>query len=182
MLSALPIVFIIGALNRIADMIADDGLRLSRRVGYAMGTLYGFLIAYVITQFPVLAELGVAVLLSVLITGKIDHPAHYMGIASLLFFLAVFGISPLNMTLLIVFALGAALDEAGNHLADIGKLKGPLGKFFRFRFTMEALTLAVSIYTGNIIYFLAMVAYDAGFTYVFPDRVRRKLLIVCGQG
>ena len=182
MLLAIPIVFITGALNRIADMIADDGLRLNQYAGYSIGALYGFLIAYVIMRFPVLAELGVAILLSVLITGKIDHPAHYLGIASFMFFLAVFGFSPLNITLLIVFVLGAALDEAGNHLSDIGKLKGPLGTFFRFRFTLEVLTLSVSIYTGNIIYFLAMVAYDAGFTYMFPDRVRRKLLIACGQG
>ncbi len=181
MLLAIPMVFITGVLNRIADMIADDGLMLDKHAGYAIGILYGFLIACIITQFPVLAELGLAVILSVLITGKIDHPAHYLGIASFLFFLAVFGFGPLNIALLLVFVLGAALDEAGNQLSDKGKLKGMHGAFFRFRLTMEALTLAVSAYTGNIFYFLAMLAYDAGFTYVFPRRVRRKLIIACGQ-
>lgn len=182
MILELPVVFIIGALNRIADMIADDGLLLGRFAGHAMGALYGFLIAYVITQFPVLAELGVAILLSLLVTGKIDHPAHKIGIASSLFFLAIIGFGPLDMALLLAFVLGAALDEAGNHMADAGKLRGPLGAFFRFRLAMEVMTLAVSAYTGNPIYFLAMVAYDAGFTYLFPDRVRRKLLIAFGQG
>jgi hypothetical protein len=180
MLLALPMVFIIGVLSRIADMIADDGLRLSRYAGYAIGALYGFLIAYLVTQFPILAELGVAILLSVLITGKIEHPVHYLGIASLLFFMAVFGIGPLNIALLLVFVLGAALDEAGNLMADKGKIRGAPGAFFRFRLTMEALTLTVSVYTGNVMFFLAMVAYDAGFTYVFPDRIRRKLISVSG--
>ena len=173
---AIPIVFAAGVLNRIADMAADDGLELGRYPGYAVGALYGFLIAYAITQFPMLAELGIAVLISVLIAGKIDHPAHYVGIASVVFFTAIFGIGPLNPALLVIFVIGGALDEAGNHMADIRRIRGALGTFFRYRLAMEAFTLAISLLTGNHILFLAMVAYDAGFSYLFPDMVRRKLL------
>ncbi len=176
----LPIVFSLGVLNRIADMIADEGLRLSRLIGYPLSIAYGFLIAYVITAYPVLAELGVAILLSVILTGKIDHPTHYMGIGSMIFFVAIMGISPLNPALLILFILGAAIDEAGNNLADDKKVKGVAGKFFRLRLTMEVLTLAISLATGLWAFFIAMLAYDAGFSYVFPDRVRRKLISVCG--
>ena len=181
MLLSLPIAFIIGVLNRIADMVADDGLKLGRYLGWAVGIAYGSLIAYVITQFPLLAELGLAVLLSVLVTGKIDHPVHYMGIASFLFFMAAFGIGPINIALLLVFTVGGAIDEAGNSLTDKRRVPGALRTFFRYRFTMEAVTLVVSAATGIWMLFLAMVSYDAGFTYLFPDSVRRKLLSVCGQ-
>jgi hypothetical protein len=175
-----PIVFIIGFLNRIADMVSDDGLKLNRPLAYFAGILYGFLIAYVITAYPVLAELGMAIILSVILTGKIDHPVHYLGLGSMLFFLVIYGISPINITLLIVFIVGAGIDEFGNGLADRKRIKGILGTFFHYRLTMEVLTFMVSIVTGFWIFFLAMISYDAGFSYAFPERVKRKLISICG--
>lgn len=181
MLVAILTVFTIGILTRIADMIADDGLKLNRYLGYSIGTLYGFLIAYVITQYPLLAEMGIAVILAVVFTMKIDHPVHGAGIISMLVFLFIYGMGPINLMLLSVFLIGGALDEIGNHFSDKGKLKGIFGRFFKLRLTMEAVTFGVSVYTGNWIIFLAMVSYDIGFTYLFPGSVRRKLIRFAGQ-
>jgi len=182
MLVLTTLAFLTGILNRIADMVADDGLNLNKYLACGIGILYGFLIAHVITAYPVLAELGMAVMLSVIMAGKIDHPVHQLGIASLLFLLLVNGIAPINLVLLVIFIFGAALDEAGNCLADKKKVSGILGAFFRYRLTMEVITFAISFFTGSWIIFIAMVSYDAGFTYIFPARARRKLISICGQG
>ena len=181
MLLSISMVFAIGALNRIADMVADEGLRLNRYAGYAVGALYGFLISYVVCRFPVLVELGMAMMLSVIVTGKIDHPVHHIGVASFLLSIAILGLPSLNPALLVAFVIGGVIDEAGSDLSDKGRLKGIAGAFFRYRLTMEALTLAVSAYTGNAMYFVVMLAYDAGFTFIFTESLRRKLLIAFGQ-
>jgi len=176
MIVILLAVFAAGVLTRIADTAADDGLNLNKYLGYAIGALYGFLIAYVITQYPVLAELAVAVLLSVIVTGKIDNPIHYMGIGAAIFFLALYGLAPLNLALLAVFIAGGIADEAGNYLSDKGRLGGIAGYFFRYRMAMEAVTFTLSACTGNWIFFLAMLSYDTGYTYIFPAAARRKLI------
>jgi len=180
MLQVLAIVFFAGVMNRITDMMADEGLKLNRYLGCVIGLLYGFLLAYVITHNPVLAELGIAVLLSLLITGKIDRPVHYLGITSMIFFIAIYGINPLNIFWLLIFVLGSVLDEAGNYLADQKKIKGAVRNFFHLRLTMEVITFAVSVFTGFWILFIAMVCYDTGFIYIFPDRLRRKLISLGG--
>jgi hypothetical protein len=181
MLEALLLVFAAGVLTRVADMAADDGLMLNRCLGFITGILYGFLAAFVITQYPLLGELGVAVMVAVLFTSKIDHPVHAAGAATMLLFISIYGIGPLDLALLAVFILGGIADELGNHFSDKGKLKGALGRFFGLRLTMEAVAFAVSFYTGNWILFFAMLAYDAGFTYIFPDAVKAKLIRFAGQ-
>jgi hypothetical protein len=174
----LPLLFMTGVLTRIADMIADDGLKLNRYVSYATGIAYGFLIAYVIRTNPALAELGIAVILSVIITGKIDHPVHCLGVSSMLFFLAIYGINPLNPALLVIFILGAAADELGNNLADENRIRGGFGHFLRLKLTMEAVAFLASAFTGLWIIFLAILIYDAGYTYIFTPGVRRRLLSI----
>ncbi len=180
MIDALLLVFSIGALTRIADMIADDGLKLNRYMGYFIGILYGFLIAYVITRYPLLAELGIGVILAVVLTMKIDHPVHGAGIIAMLFPLFIYGMGPINIVILSAFFIGGAVDEIGDYFSGKRKIKGLLGSLFRLRLTMEAVTFAFSVYTGNWIFFLAMLAYDTGFTYIFPEHVRRKLIRLAG--
>jgi len=181
MLEAVLLVFSAGVLTRIADMAADDGLKLSRYTGYATGALYGFLIAYAITHYPLLAELGIAVIAAVLITSKIDHPVHAAGLATAIIFFTVYGIGPLSVPLLAFFMISGALDELGNNLSDSGRIHGLISRFFKYRLTMELAAFTVSCMTGNWMVFLAMVSYDAGFTYAFPASFRTKLIRLSRQ-
>ena len=95
--------FVVGILTRIADMAADDGLKLNKFLVYATGALYGLLIAYIITQHPVLAELGIAVLLAV-----IFHPAEQDILAALETVQNNLHITP---QVLIWFQPGSLVDE-----------------------------------------------------------------------
>lgn len=180
MIDAILMVFTIGVLTRIADMTGDEGLNLNRYARYMVGVAYGFLTAHVIASHPLLAPIGLAVMLSVLLAGKIDSRIHLMGLGSFLFFTAVYGLGPVDLTLMLIFIAGAALDETGNSLSDTGKLRGPAGRFFRYRLTLEVTTFLVGAFTGVWLFFLAILSYDTGFTYVFPERVRKKLISLSG--
>jgi hypothetical protein len=174
---AMLLAFLTGILSRIADMVADEGLKMNRFISLSLGIIYGFLIAFIIGRYPILSEMGLAIFLSVLLSGKIDHPVHYAGLVS--FFMStffIFGFSYMNFLFFVVFMIGGAVDELGNALADRKKLKGIIGTFFSFRLTMEVLTLGLSVYTGEWIFFLAMLSFDSGFTYIFPDRFRSFLI------
>jgi hypothetical protein len=181
MWQVVPLVFAAGVLSRVTDMAADDGLRLDRRLVLSAGALYGIIAGYVVASFPALAELGVAVLISVLAAGKIDHPGHRVGVIAMLAAIALLGMGPLSLPLLALFVAGGALDELGNGLADSGRLDGVLGRFFRLRLTLDLLALAASAVTGSWLLLAAALAYDAGFTYAFPDRFKRKLISFMGQ-
>jgi len=182
MLEVLPVVFLTGFLNRIADMVADDGMKLNMNVAYIAGILYGFLIAYTITHYPLLAPLGLAVVLSVLMTGKIDHPVHYLGISSMLFFSAFFGFFRTDMAVLVFFIAAAAIDEIGNGLSDRKRIRGIAGEFFRLRLTLDAAAFFISLASGSWIIFLSIIAYDLGFTYIFTRGVRSRLINITRQG
>ena len=179
MLEVLPLVFFIGVVNRIADMIADDGLKLNRYLGYSLGITYGIIIAYVLTHYAVLAPLGLAIILSVMFTGKIDHKVHYFGIGTFILFMALWGIGAVDPVLIAVFVAAGLLDEIGNDHADRNG-KGLFSRFFMLRLTMEMFALLVSAYTGQWIILVSIFFYDLGFTYIFPRRVRKKLLEIAG--
>jgi len=177
MWTAFLLVFITGILNRIADMVADDGLKLSNNYSYPIGAVYGLLIAYTISIYPVLAPLAIAVLLSCVFTGKIDSEVHYLGIGTFLFFIYIFGLPPVQLLIFIGFLAAGILDETGNRFADEKRFRGALGWFFGLRLTMEVSAFLISLITGEWIFFLAIVFYDLGFTYIFAGRrFGRKIL------
>jgi hypothetical protein len=175
MLEIIALVFFAGVLTRIADMVADDNLRIGH-FSYLAGAAYGFMAALAMFFEGALSELVIAVMLAVVISREIDHPVHYTALATFIITMLFFGIPSVNMILVAVFIFTGIADEMLNNLADRGKIKGVVGRFFGYRLTMEIVTFAISAYTGVWILFFAMLAYDAGFTYVFPEPVRRKLL------
>jgi len=163
---ALLLSFLIGVLTRIADMVSDDGLRMNRALAHAAGAAYGLLIAAMIHMFPVLAPLGLAILLSCIFTGKIDSTVHYAGLGAFVLSAALLGFVMPDPFLLAAFLAAGLADEIGNGLADRSRIRGPLASFFSLRLTMEAAALLASAYTGAWIYIASMLSYDLGFTYI----------------
>ena len=181
MIEILLMIFSAGILTRIADMIADDGLALGKISGYIIGALYGLIAGYVMVTEPAISELVIAVMLAVIITGKIDHPVHYTAVTSMIMTLVFFGLAPVNIILLCTFLLVGVFDEVMNGLSDRKMVKGIAGRFFGYRLSMEAAAFAVSVFTGQWIILFAIIAYDAGFTYMFPDIVKCKLIRLSKQ-
>jgi len=167
------LVFLTGLLNKLADLVADDGLKLKKCIFYPIGPIYGFLIAYIITTYPVFAPLGMAIMLSCIIAGKIDSKVHYVGIGTFFFFIYLFGLPAINLPIFAAFFCAGLIDEIGNYYADKGKFRGMIHSFFHYRRTTDVAAVLVSALTGLWIYLLAVICYDVGYVYIFQvkDRV-----------
>ncbi len=170
----LPVVFIIGILTKLADLIADDGIEIRWIFSYAIGVVYGILIAYILTTHPVLAPIGLAAVLAVLLTKKIDRKPHNIGIASTFLFLAVWGLPRIDILMTAVFLTAGLIDEIGNDRADSGRIKGSLKKLFDYRLVFELTAFSVSLVTGEWIIFLGILSFDIG--YLLTKRIGKKFV------
>jgi hypothetical protein len=162
-LLALLFIFLAGILTKFADMIADEGLQIRKIFSYAVGIVYGMLIAYVLVTHPLLAPLGMAVVLSVLLAEKIDRKPHNIGIASMFLFLAIWGFPQIDMVLIAVFLAASLLDEAVSDLADRKRIKGIAGKIAEYRPVLEITAFLVSLITWQWIIFIGMLSFDVGY-------------------
>ncbi len=156
------LVFAAGFLTKLSDHFADDTKRKTC-LGHITGIIYGILIAWIIAGYPALAPLGIAVILSVVFTKKIDHPIHFLGMGLFILTIGFLGLPPVDMAALLFFLAGGLIDEKGNDLYDKGEIGGIAGRFFEYRITMEVFTLAYSAVTGLWIVFISMLIFDIGY-------------------
>jgi hypothetical protein len=162
-------VFAIGVLTKFADLIADDGIEVRRVFSYAIGAVYGILIAYILVTHPFLAPMSLAAVLAVLMTKKIDRRPHNIGIAAMFLFLAIWGLPRIDIFLAAIFLAAGVADEIGNDMADSGKIKGHMKKIFEYRLVFEATAFCVSLATGEWIMFLGMLSFDTG--YIMTNKI-----------
>lgn len=159
-------VFAIGVLAKLADLIADDGLKVRNVFSYAIGISYGILIAYVLVANPFLAAIGMATVVAVTVSGKIDKHPHFIGMAAMFLLVANWGLPKIDMILVAVFLAAGIADEIGNDMSDNGKIKGRMKKVFGYRLTMEVTAFCASLATGEWVMFLGMVSFDLGYVMV----------------
>ncbi len=162
-MSAFLIAFLIGFFTKFTDLMVDDGLKIANHLELFTGFIYGALISIIIAIYPLLAPLAIAIVISLIFTRKIDHPAHYTGIGTMILFSSIFGISPVNITYLVIFLVAGSIDEIANDLADKGKIKGRLNTFFSFRLTLEVTTFLVSLITNVWIMFFGLLSFDVSY-------------------
>jgi hypothetical protein len=177
MIYAILLLFAAGFLVKLSDMFSDGKAgkkNLTHYASHVSGILYGIISGYVIVTYPVLAPLGVAVMLSVLFTKKIDHPVHFLGIGSSVIVFSFLGLPKVELIPLVFFLCGGAADEIGNGLADNKKIKGLAGRFFGWRLTLETFALVFSAVTGIWPVFFSILSFDAG--YILADRIHRTRL------
>jgi len=131
----------------------------------------GLLWAFTMLVNPVAATILLAVIFGVVLKGKIDNIAHFLGlivIVAIVFFAGV----QLMIIPLIFLAFAALLDEFGNDFVD--KKKNSLNKvklyhkiifaFFDQRWTLKVAILGLSI-AGIIpyVFFFSMVTFDYAY-------------------
>lgn len=165
-------VFLTGVLTKFADLIADDGLEIRRVFSYSIGVVYGVLIAYILATHPLLAPMGLAAVLAVLLTKKIDQRPHNIGIASMFLFMGIWGFPKIDIVMISVFLASGLIDEVGNDKADEGKMRGVLRKVFEYRLVFEITAFLVSLFTGEWIIFFGMLSFDAG--YLITKRLGKR--------
>ncbi len=155
--------FSIGILTKFVDLVVDDGLHIPKSITYAAGIAYGVLIAYVLANYPLLAPLGFAIVIAVLLTRKIDRKPHIAGVVSMVLFIFLWGFPEIDLILFAVFLMAGGLDELLSDMSDKGRIKGILARVFEKRVILEVVTFLVSFATGYWIIFLGMFSYDAGY-------------------
>lgn len=169
----LSLIFFVGILSRIADMISDDGLKVRKPLDHITGIVYGSLIAYVIVFYPAIAPLGIAVVTAVIIMGKIDSAPHNLAIASMILLLAYWGLPEVNLMIAAVFLIAGISDEIGNDLADNGRIKGIKAKVLGKRYILEASAISISLATGEWMFFAALLSFDVG--HVLTEKIVMKI-------
>jgi hypothetical protein len=154
---------ITGFLTKFTDMITDDGLKTIKHLELLTGLSYGVLIAWLTTNFPVIAPVVFATLIAIIFTKKVDSLSHCLGLGSMFFLFALWGIPKINFIYLIVFLIAAISDEILSNFSDSKKFKKPFKKIFELRPTLEIVTFVFSLLTNQWSIWLTILLFDIGY-------------------
>ncbi len=168
------IAFFTGFLSKLTDLIEEHKMNLPLIVSRISGIIYGILIAYVISVSSELSALWIAVVISTIITKKIDSLGHYLGILSMLISLIFFGITEINYYFLILFLAASIAEEIiNNKIVDAGKIKNKLlNELMKLRPLLEITAFIVSFISGLWIIWFGLLSFDLG--YILIDKIKTK--------
>ena len=143
----------------------------NKKIALCLAPFLGLLWAFTMLINPVAATILLAVIFGVVLKGKIDNIAHFLGlivIVAIVFFAGV----QLMIIPLVFLALAALIDEFGNDFVD--KKKNSMNKFklyhrvvfgfFDQRWTLKVAILILSI-AGIVpyIFFFSMMSFDYAY-------------------
>ena len=157
------VAFATGFLSKLTDVQVDEKRFFFKNFKFATGLAYGVLYALALSLSPAFANLFLGIAIAVLLAGKIDSKAHQFAIAGFLGTLVFLGLPQVNALLVLAFVVFALMDEFLNDYFDVHPSKGVLAAAAKLRLSLEAFALALSIYTGNWIYFTAILSFDLGY-------------------
>jgi len=160
---------ILGAGLKYIDDAFDEKI-FNKKIAYAVAPLLGALWAYTMFINATSATILLAILLGVLLKGKIDNYAHFMGMVVVIAGVIVLGVQLLIIPL-IILTLAALFDEVGNDFTDKrhyihgnNVLKKFVGYFFDQRWLTKVIILGLAF--ANVIpiyFFLAMLLFDGAY-------------------
>ncbi|QLJ53272.1 MAG: hypothetical protein Sv326_1097 [Candidatus Fermentimicrarchaeum limneticum] len=169
----------LGAGLKYIDCVYDEGV-FDKRVAIALGVMCGLLGGYIIATDRTASSIGIAVVIGVAISRKIDTPV-FMVATVVAFAIPIFLANSIMLNWLPIAALvfGGIIDEMGNNRADLGLINSPFWKtFFHFRFSMQVVMLLLVIAgVFEPIYFLAFFLFDLSYHMVggYANRIIRGM-------
>ena len=152
---------------------AFDATIFNKKLALVLTPLLGVLWAYTMIIDPISATILLAILLGVLLKGKIDNLAHFAGLLVILGIVIGLGVEFLIFPL-IFLTIVALLDEVGNDYIDKKhylnsslKWKKLVGYFFDQRWLTKVAILGL-VFIGHFPYyfFLAMLLFDGAYVFV----------------
>ena len=163
---------ILGAGLKYIDEAFDEH-RFNVKIAYILAPLLGVLWAYSMVVNAVSATILLAILLGVILKGKIDNLAHVAGLGVIFVIVILAGVNLLIIPL-IVFTLAALFDEVGNDLIEKkgflnsnSYLQKFVGYFFDQRWLTKVVVLAIAIIGIIPLYFfVAMLFFDGAYLIV----------------
>ena len=176
---------ILGAGLKYIDDAFDEKV-FNKTIAYAIAPLLGVLWAYTMIIDTVAATILLAILLGVLLKGKIDNIAHVIGLVVIIGIVVVAGVQLLFVPL-IILAAAALLDEVGNDFVDKSNLlagekrwqKVMIG-FFDQRWVAKVAILGLVVVSVlPWFFFVAMLLFDGAYLGVRSfSQIRQKALLV----
>ena len=152
-----------------------------KKIAYCIAPLLGALWAYAMIISAVSATILLAIVVGVLLKGKIDNFAHVLGLVVIFGVIIVFGIELLYLPLFLL-TLSALFDEVGNDYVDKkGYLQSKvlwhktLGYFFDQRWLTKVALLGLVALGHFPLYFLvAMILFDGAYISMRWYSLRRQ--------
>jgi len=149
-----------GFLIKLCDEISDTKLKLP--AGLLLALFYGAIIAYMIS-YTSLSSLWLATVAAMIVTGKLDK-LHIYALGSLVPALIFLPLNSFVLAYFIVFFVAAVIDEL-----EINFLGGR-------RFVLDLAALGISLISGNWLYFVSIVSFDAAYVLAgYAANKERKL-------
>jgi hypothetical protein len=160
---------IIGAGIKYMDAAFDDET-VSKRLAIWVAPILGLITCYSMIINPVSATILMAIILGVLLTGKIDNRAHILCLAIIISILIYVGVEFLIIPL-IMLVLAGMFDEIGNDIIDKKKehIKEMMGgglliKFFEQRWALKIAVLGF-VFFGLFpwFFFISLLFFDYAY-------------------
>ena len=126
------------------------------------------LLAWLIVSDSAFAVVGLAIVAGCVFSGKVDHPALMAGVVVIVFSLLFFDLPEINYFFLAALLFTEFLEEKFNWLADEKKVDGLAHVLLEKRLFFEVVALAISLVSGNPGYFLFILLFDLGYTWIAP--------------
>ncbi len=153
---------------------AFDEKTFSKNISLLLAPLLGIFWAYTMSLSAPAATILAAIVLGVLIKGKIDNIAHKIGVICILTIVFFSGYFNFLIIPLIVITFFGVVDEVGNDWVDENNIYAkflPTSKFvhlfFEYRFAMKLAVLFFAIIGDySLIYFFAFLAFDVAYAFV----------------
>ena len=164
-----PLCLLLGLLVKLADM------QISRKVSksipnldYTLAILYGAVGGYLLSASPVFATVGLAIISSVLIAGKITHSVHQMGVAAVLIIAGLLGVHPVLLApfMILLMAIGVDIHLARKEKEAKAIPTEPLRKLFTIGIVKDIAALFLTIAYSEPEYFVSMMLFDVGYITV----------------
>ncbi len=169
--------FLLGALVKFIDDAFDEKA-YPRKFALILAPITAIFWAYIMALDPMFAVLLTAIILGVIIKGKIDNVAFVIAVLCVYLVYFFFGVwhellTPFYLFLIVIIAIAGVLDEIGNDYVDNNQIfkKGFFGKivhyFFEYRFTMKLFVLFLSLLGFfHIFFFVVFFFWDIGYEFV----------------
>ncbi|RLF19554.1 MAG: hypothetical protein DRZ82_05320 [Thermoprotei archaeon] len=157
--------FISGFLMKMTDLMVEHELCANRILSILSGIAYGLSLAFLLRTTCEVLPTYVAILIAVLICGKVDCYEHGLatGIITLNLLLHGITISRKELFLILMFAIAGIIDEIGNDLVDRGVIKGAVAKVFLYRLVLEVTVLLYSIVAHDYVQWVFLASLDGGY-------------------
>lgn len=144
-----------GFCAKLADEAADHSSRLPFFMALPAALLYGWLGAMLILITP-LSSLFLALALAAVLSGKIDHPLHWLGVGVLAALLLFGPMRSFDLWPFVLFFIAGLLDELELPL-------GPLRMMGEQRLWAPFAALGLYLWDGEALFLLAILGFDIAY-------------------